>query len=259
MGDFEYNVQKSDKGLSYIFLEQAKKSGYDTSKNIDWNKVMSVFDKIQTDKQKSGDKLYSGGNDKTSAGYKTSYIINEGDKIQLSEGEMNEIYQAMGFDVSNKKWKDYTKEILLPPEEEGQFLGAPNSSMTLRNGNTLKFSSFGRKDEVRDADNKLIRKYNYIDPTKPQFSQETNYSSINYEYDSNGRKSKEIYIGVNGNVIKYSDFEYDKDGNVTEIKRNPDGSLISKQKAPKLFRSFFNINIEINQHIMELIFSLVEE
>ena len=228
MGGFEYSVKKGDKGLSYIILDEAKKNGFDTNKDIDWNKVMSVFDKIQAEKQKNNEKLYSGGNDKTNAGYKTSYLINEGDNIKLSEEQMNEIYQAMGLDVSKKKGTDLSNKIMLPPEEENQQLfAASNSEKTLKNGNIIKFDIKGRKDEVRDSSNKLIRKYYYPDPAIPNFNQNQNYSYINYEYDSNGRKTRAIYIDINGNVVKYSDFVYDQNGKETEIKRNPNGSLIS--------------------------------
>lgn len=226
MGDFEYSVKKGDKGLSYIILDEAKKNGFDTNKDIDWNKVMSVFDKIQAEKQKNNEKLYSGGNDKTNAGYKTSYLIDEGDHIKLSEEQMNEIYQAMGLDVSKKKGTDLSKKVMLPPEEETQQLFAnPNSEKKLKNGNIIKFDIKGRKDEVRDSNNKLIRKYYYPDSATPNLNQ--NYSYINYEYDSNNRKTRAIYIDINGNVVKYSDFVYDQNGKETEIKRNQNGTIIS--------------------------------
>lgn len=226
MADFEYSVKQSDKGLSYIILEEAKKNGFDTNKNIDWYKVMSVFDKIQTEKQKHNEKLYSGGNDKTSTGYKTSYIIEKGDNIKLSEQEMNEIYDAMGLDITKKKGENLSQKAMLPPAEENQqFFGTSNSEKTLKSGNTIKFNINGQKDEVRDSNKRLIRKYYYSDTKNPTLTQNEKYSYINYEYDNKGRKSREIYIDINGNVVKYSDFVYDQNGKKTEIKRNPDGSL----------------------------------
>ena len=49
---FEYTVNSNDKGLSYIFLDQAKKlEGFDENKKIDWNQVMNVFDEIQKEKK----------------------------------------------------------------------------------------------------------------------------------------------------------------------------------------------------------------
>ena len=45
---FDYTVSGNDKGLTYIFWEQAKKqAGFDGTKKIDWNAVMNVFDQIQ--------------------------------------------------------------------------------------------------------------------------------------------------------------------------------------------------------------------
>ena len=45
---FDYTVSKDDLGLTYIFLEQAKKqAGFDGSKKINCQNVMSVFDETQ--------------------------------------------------------------------------------------------------------------------------------------------------------------------------------------------------------------------
>ena len=50
---FDYTVSGKDKGLTYIFLEQAKKqAGFDSSKRIDWNSVMTVFDEIQQEESR---------------------------------------------------------------------------------------------------------------------------------------------------------------------------------------------------------------
>ena len=98
---FDYTVSGKDKGLTYIFLEQAKKqAGFDSNQKIDWNKVMSVFDEIQKEEQAEGQKLFSGGTDKTRAGWGKSYVIRQGDKISLSDEQMNKIFSAMGLDLS---------------------------------------------------------------------------------------------------------------------------------------------------------------
>ena len=97
---FDYTVSGKDKGLTYIFLEQAKKqAGFDSSKRINWNSVMTVFDEIQQEEKQEGQQLFHGGTDKSRAGWRTSYIIKEGDKISLSENQMNRIYEAMGVEL----------------------------------------------------------------------------------------------------------------------------------------------------------------
>lgn len=73
---FDYTVSGKDKGLTYIFLEQAKKqAGFDGTKKIDWNAVMSVFDQIQKEEEAEGQSLFRGGTDKTRAGWGKSYQI----------------------------------------------------------------------------------------------------------------------------------------------------------------------------------------
>ena len=98
MTDFSYTVKNGDRGLTYIFLNKAKEAGYegDTSK-VNWNNVLSVFDEIQAEEKAEGEQLYSGGNDKTRAGWGKSYIIKVGDVINLTKAQLHKIYTAMGF------------------------------------------------------------------------------------------------------------------------------------------------------------------
>ena len=98
MADFTYTVRDGDRGLSQIFLKKAKEAGYegDASK-INWQRVLSVFDEVQAEEKAEGEQLYSGGNDKTRAGWKTSYIVKIGDVINLTRAQIDKIYTAMGF------------------------------------------------------------------------------------------------------------------------------------------------------------------
>lgn len=98
MADFTYTVRDGDRGLSQIFLKKAKEAGYegDASK-INWQRVLSVFDEVQAEEKAEGEQLYSGGNDKTCAGWKTSYIVKIGDVINLTRAQIDKIYTAMGF------------------------------------------------------------------------------------------------------------------------------------------------------------------
>lgn len=112
---FDYTVSKDDLGLTYIFLEQAKKqAGFDGSKKINWQNVMSVFDEIQKEEQAEGQRLFRGGTDKTRAGWGKSYAIQTGDKISLSDEQMNKIYSAMGLNLS----KPEQQEQNLPVQQE---------------------------------------------------------------------------------------------------------------------------------------------
>ena len=62
----DYTLSGKYKGLTYIFLEQAKKqAGFDGTKKLDWNAVMSVFEQIQKEEEAEVQNLFSGGTDKT--------------------------------------------------------------------------------------------------------------------------------------------------------------------------------------------------
>lgn len=113
---FNYTVKDGDKGLTYIFLDKAKKDGFQgDAKGIDWNKVMSVFDEIQNEKQKNKDEsLFSGGNNKTKKGWGKSYVIHKKDAINVTDEHLNKIYDAMGF----KKEPEKKVEVAPPVVED---------------------------------------------------------------------------------------------------------------------------------------------
>lgn len=102
MSNFDYTVKKND-GLTYIFKQKAKDEGYNTDSITNWNEVMNVFDKIQKQKQAQGQALFSGGTDKSKAGWHNSYVIKTGQKIELDDNQMSEIYEAMGLKKSTQK------------------------------------------------------------------------------------------------------------------------------------------------------------
>lgn len=98
MADFNYTVKKGDLGLTYLFRDKAKELGYEGDANkVNWQKVMSIFDQIQEEEKAEGETLFSGGNDKTRAGWGKSYVIKTGDVINLTKAQLDKIYTAMGF------------------------------------------------------------------------------------------------------------------------------------------------------------------
>ncbi len=94
--DFNYQVTNKDqKGLVNIFLQQARKEGFEgTVKN--WNAVLSIFKEIQQEKQAEGEKLYSGGSE--AKDWHKNFVIKSGDIIKLTQEQLNKIYKAMGFE-----------------------------------------------------------------------------------------------------------------------------------------------------------------
>ena len=225
---FEYTVSNKDRGLTYIFLEQAKKQeGFDSSKKIDWNKVMSVFDEIQKEEKAEGQKLFSGGTDKTRAGWGSSYMIKAGDKISLSDEQMNKIYGAMGLTINKTKTPPTSPEI---PKQDQNPPAAdktpPQTSTPPSAGEDL------RKNKLSLLNPLLLQHKEYADQTV------LNKDGTSYTYnadgyvksvqDKDGNITREIRRTSDGSVYSYWDYEYDKDGNITrEIVRNPDGSVNS--------------------------------
>ena len=227
---FDYTVSGKDKGLTYIFLEQAKKqAGFDSSKRIDWNSVMTVFDEIQQEERQEGQQLFHGGTDKTRAGWRTSYIIKEGDKISLSENQMNRIYEAMGVELRGAAQPTPPAPNQNPPVQQtppAADQNPPVKDLTppaadaglLLNKSPLDFISL-----LPDL-NKASRTVINLDGTSSEYDEDGYLIS---EYDSAGTLTREIERNPDGSVIWYYDYEYDTSGNKTRrIVRKPDGSVI---------------------------------
>ncbi len=244
---FDYTVSGTDKGLTYIFLEQAKKqAGFDSSKRINWNSVMTVFDEIQQEEKQEGQQLFHGGTDKSRAGWRTSYIIKEGDKISLSENQMNRIYEAMGVELGGATQPtppaaDQNPPVQQTPPAPGAPL--PADADLLLNKSPLDLNSLlpdynkasktvlnpdGTSSEY-DEDGYLIREYDSAGNETREIWRSANGSVgwyNDYEYDSAGNKTRRIWRKPDGSVGCYNDYEYDSSGNKTrQIWRNPDGSV----------------------------------
>ena len=256
---FEYTVNGNDKGLSYIFLEQAKKlDGFDESKQIDWNQVMNVFDEIQQEKQSNNESLFSGGTDKTKKGYGSSYTIKKNDKIQLSDADLNKIYTAMGVDLNKSKGVANLAPKDQNPPQNGANLSNKTATLT-------DLEKAGKKD-IQDGETTINNQIvNYYNGYVSSISDKNNYvqrmilrnndGSINsfsdyendvngnpvkmYIYDNNGKlmETREFVNGSNGRALRtisrnpdgtvkdYTDWQYDSSGKTTkQTERNADGS-----------------------------------
>ena len=256
---FEYTVNGNDKGLSYIFLEQAKKlDGFDESKQIDWNQVMNVLDEIQQEQQSNNESLFSGGTDKTKKGYGSSYTIKKNDKIQLSDADLNKIYTAMGVDLNKSKGVANLAPKDQNPPQNGANLSNKTATLT-------DLEKAGKKD-IQDGETTINNQIvNYYNGYVSSISDKNNYvqrmilrnndGSINsfsdyendvngnpvkmYIYDNNGKlmETREFVNGSNGRALRtisrnpdgtvkdYTDWQYDSSGKTTkQTERNADGS-----------------------------------
>lgn len=229
---FEYTVNSNDKGLTYIFLDQAKKlDGFDESKQIDWNQVMNVFDEIQQEKQSTNGSLFEGGTDKTEKGYGTSYKIKKDDKIELTDAQLNKIYEAMGVDLNKAHRTTSATDPNLPQKGENlsnktaslddlEKAGKTNEQVDekLVNDRIYHYEN-GLVVSSRDADNKTSRMI-----LRDGNGNITEFQD--YENDSNGNPLKMYVYDKYGNITEYREFVNDLNGMPTRtIIRNPDGTV----------------------------------
>lgn len=233
MSGFDYTVKGSDKGLTYIFRDEANKyNGFDESK-VDWQKVMTVFDKIQAEKQKSGGSIFTGSQDKTSAGYGSSYVIKENDKIELTEAELKEIYTAMGVDVSKGKKPD--AEETDPNTPEGMRTTAQSGVYyDPKTKKHYKNDSSGKPVEMKPVqDGAVITQVNedgsHFERCKYEngnysvdlFDKDGKIKSYVY-YDSNKKKISETIYNDKGQKIFERDYET---GRYSRFHYHPNGKL----------------------------------
>lgn len=114
---YKYSVQNGDKGLTYIFLQKAKADGFKgDAKDVDWNRVMFTFEQIQREKKIKGDtdSLFSGGTQRNRANWHKNYVIHKGDEINVTDEQLKQIYDAMGF-KPEKKVEVSTKDAKTSP------------------------------------------------------------------------------------------------------------------------------------------------
>ena len=66
-----------------------------------WQKTLETLDKIQEERLKNNQApIFRGGNDKTSNGWKTSYIVYPDQNIEFTQEEMTSLYQSMGVQIN---------------------------------------------------------------------------------------------------------------------------------------------------------------
>ena len=245
MTDFNYTVKQND-SLSKIFLEQAKlKDSSLDSKKIDWNKVINVFEEIQAEEAKEGQRIYRSNPN----------VIWSGDKISLSENQMNRIYEAMGLEISpaadppaaggvdNPENPQAPQEPQKPQEPQAPDNASnrppqqdPNPPKDDPNPPTNCINLPMEKDP-NPPSSSLIE--NMCCPERKNSGYRDQLTGLTYVYDengyvtdiydANGNKTRNISrIIVDGTVysLKYTDYEYDAKGNLTrEIHREDDGSI----------------------------------
>ena len=237
MADFEYTVKSTDRGLTYIFLEEAKKyKGFDATKSIDWNSVMAVFDEIQTEKQQSNSSLFSGGTGKDN--WHENYVINENDKIELTEAQVNKIYQAMGVDVSKGKKTDTPADnsggnpAQDPAKKPAQKPGVPTGMRATYKKGVFYDEETKKHYQRDDAGNVVEVKPVRVGSTITQYNQDGshyerlygyNNSYILYLVDTNGKKKEQVSFRSDGK--RSLEYRYDDKGNIVRALYYKNGKI----------------------------------
>ena len=86
-----------------------------------WDKTIDTLIKINEQRKASGSAtIFTGGTDKSKAGYHTSFIVQPNQKIDFSKDEMAQLYSAMGLSIGAAKAAEETDktEELKPVAEE---------------------------------------------------------------------------------------------------------------------------------------------
>ena len=203
----------------------------------EWNSVLDKLVEIQNNrKANSQASIFSGGTDKTHAGWQNSFVVNPGQEIEFTAEEIGELYRAMGakFSSGSKPPQAQTPAPAQMPTPTPAPTTAP----------AVEEATIPKKDENpptkgEDFSNKKA-------PLDIQFvvrhPEKANQSILNEDgttnvYDENGYLDKVLnedckairsfYRNSDGSV-DYSDYEYDSNGNYTRgIEYKSDGSVSS--------------------------------
>ncbi len=113
-------IQKN-MGLTQALKAHVLKNNYamsDGSINAkEWNKTIDVLESINEKRKKAGSApIFTGGTDRSRAGWHTSFVVHPNQEIEFTKEEMKELYEAMGVTVGNNSSKD-TKKVENKVEE----------------------------------------------------------------------------------------------------------------------------------------------
>lgn len=173
----------------------------------EWQATMNKLAEINEQRKSSGQPaLFSGGTDKSKSGYQSSFIIQEGQKIEFSEDELKSLYDSMGVSIKETPKKNLNNE----QKENLDTLVNGNNRYILKNGTVHKMQRFNDNNQlVEEITNfidtingtstttKFERKYNRFVKTKEETRKNDTVWVTNYNYESPWVKdsTKTRYIG----------------------------------------------------------------
>jgi len=103
-------IQKN-MGLTQALKAHILKNNYTMSDgNIsakEWNKTIDVLENINEKRKKDGTTpIFTGGSDRSKAGWHTSFVVQPNQEIEFTKEEMKELYEAMGVSLDKSEQKD---------------------------------------------------------------------------------------------------------------------------------------------------------
>jgi len=117
-------IQKN-MGLTQALKAHVLKNNYTMSDgNIsakEWNKTIDVLESINEKRKKAGSTpIFTGGTDRSKAGWHTSFIVHPNQEIEFTKDEMKELYEAMGvtLDKTAKTKKSKVNKIEETPDDK---------------------------------------------------------------------------------------------------------------------------------------------
>ena len=228
---------KKNKGITHALkdmvdkLVEQKKAELTDGKITaqEWNAVLDKLVELQENRKAAGKaSIFSGGTDKTQAGWHNSFVVHPDQEITFTAEETAEIYEAMGVVIKGGSAPvDPNDPADQPVDQEEPPEGTQTPAGQLPEGVT---ETAGKDENGRDCmiwkdqDGREIKRiYNNDDA-------ETKYS-VTVEYGENGKKTKEIETQMGNDktdIIRY----YNEDGKISKVEDYADdGTTINSTKT----------------------------
>ena len=118
-------IQKN-MGLTQALKAHVLKNNYTMSDGSisakEWNKTIDVLENINEKRKKDGQTpIFTGGTDRSKAGWHTSFVVQPNQEIEFTKDEMKELYEAMGVSLDKSEAQDkrqVNKKEETPNEKE---------------------------------------------------------------------------------------------------------------------------------------------
>lgn len=189
-----------------------------------WDKTIDTLIRINEQRKASGAAtIFTGGTDKSKAGYHTSFIVQPNQKIDFSKDEMAQLYSAMGLSLGATAAKEETDktEELKPVAEEKVSENEPQgveekTPMTKAEKKALKEKI--KKEKAHDEaaiDTTVPRQTEHRSKAQKKFTK-ANKTLISLAYNAQSPYIKEGTKVVNGEEYTYKTAKFGNEAGNTK-------------------------------------------